>query len=925
ILTYGVDVEAYELELPVLDLSDSSLYVGDESDLPIVNTAEDSLYLLYTSGTTGQPKGVIGLHQGTVNLIYSLQKNYPIDGQAKILQKTAYTFDVSIADIFRWGLMGAQAYVLASGDEKEPAKMCEAIERYQLTEMQIAPSVLKVFLAHVSANPLKYGAMLKSLRYVFAAGEALPVNCVKSFYELIGAQNREVKLINAYGPTETSVFATCFDCEPGTEIVLIGKPIENYQAYILNDMVLCGVGMIGELCIAGVGVTKGYLNSEALTNEKFIDNPYGRGKLYRTGDAARWQADGNIEYLGRIDDQVKIRGFRIELGEIESALRQLIGINDAVAVVQSNDDGDKVLCAYVLSVVEIDAEQIKMRLRSNLPEYMVPTHFMKMESFPVTSSGKLDKKALPKIEIAVTKEYVAPNTETEETIVHIFEKMFDMELIGIKESFFDLGGNSLKATLLVNQIEQATGVRLGIKDIFQGVTAEGIALALADHEGSYEPIPQADDKAYYPISPSQKLYFLSAHLWDYNRVDMTNNIPSAFKVKGTFDVEKAENAFEALLARHEILRTSFHLIDNETVAKIHDSVTMDMTFEENDAEENIEVLARNFVRPFDLTQAPLMRARVIKTGEADYVLFMDCHHIISDGMSSELLLAEFITLYADGILPPVKLQYRDYSEWVLHRALDDQKNYWMSHFDHGVPRLQLPEDFPRPSEKKFSGDVVVQTLDQKLSDKVMKISQKMDMTEFMAWLSMMMLVLENYSNQGVVLGTPVSGRTHRDTEDILGVFINRLLLSGKPEKEKTLTEFLQEVKENCLMAYENQDYPFESLAQQFEPMAHLDKSKTPLYDVQYLFYKDEGGLQNEIQIDGTHFQAVEIAFTDESAKFDLVCKVTERNGAYTVTFKYCSDLFKRETIEKMVDQLIQILDQLDETSDQTIEMLTQQI
>ncbi|MCL2372781.1 MAG: condensation domain-containing protein, partial [Defluviitaleaceae bacterium] len=565
-------------------------------------------------------------------------------------------------------------------------------------------------------------------------------------------------------------------------------------------------------------------------------------------------------------------------------------------------------------------------LRNYLPDYMVPSQYLQIDSFPLTSSGKLNRRALPAIEIQTSKVYVPPETEAEILVAGVFENMFGISPIGRKESFFELGGNSLKATLLVNEIEQASGVRLGIKDIFQGVTVEGISQALSDMEGSYEPIPVADVKEYYQISPSQKLYFLTSHLWDYNLVDMTNNIPMAYKVKGAFDPDKAELAFETLLQRHEILRTSFHLVNGETMAKIHDQVEMDMTFEERYGKESFDGLAKEFFRPFDLQKAPLMRTKVIKTGEDDFLLFMDCHHIISDGISSDLLLKEFITLYSDGQLAPLRLQYKDYSEWMLDRPLDNQRSYWMSHFENGVPRLQLPEDYPRPVEKKFNGDVVVKKLDKTLSDKIIKIGQKKEMTEFMTWLSATMVMLGKYSDTDIVVGTPISGRTHKDTEDIQGVFINRLLMSGKPEKEKPLTQFLDEVKENCLMAYENQDYPFESLALHFEPQAYMDKSRTPLYDVQYLFYKDDDSeLLDEIEIDGLSFHPVEIEFTDKEAKFDLVCKITESGGEYTATFKYCSDLYKRETIEGMMDKFIQILNGLDENLDKTIDMLTSQI
>ncbi|MCL2354151.1 MAG: condensation domain-containing protein, partial [Defluviitaleaceae bacterium] len=470
--------------------------------------------------------------------------------------------------------------------------------------------------------------------------------------------------------------------------------------------------------------------------------------------------------------------------------------------------------------------------------------------------------------------------------------------------------------------ERHTGIRLGIKDIFYGVTIEGIAYALEGVEGRYEGIERAEEKEYYMISPSQKLYFSTAHLWDYNMVDMTNNIPMAFRVKGPFSHEKAEAAFEALMQRHEILRTSFHLINGETFMKVHDQVEMEMAYQERLGEEDMDAMARDFARPFDLRKAPLMRTRVVKIGDEDFVIFMDCHHIISDGVSSDLLLEEFFTLYMGGKLAETRLQYRDYSEWTLQRSLAEQESYWMNHFKDGVPKLKLPEDYPRPKERKFNGDVLTITLDKNLSDKVVNICKKMSMTPYMAWMSMAMILFSKYADdKGVVMGSPVSGRTHRDTEDMQGVFINRLLFSGKPDGEKMLVEFLNEVKENCLMAYENQDYPLTSLMQKFEPQAHLDKSRLPLYDIQFLLYEDDGGSMNEFEMAGLHVEVVEMKFVDKEAKFDLVCRFAERDGQYTLTLKYCTDLFKEETIKAMTDHFIQILERLDENLDQNIESL----
>jgi amino acid adenylation domain-containing protein len=1006
-LVYGVELDEFELDIPIIDLGDKSviqelLYqrlandglkevncshtakeIGislpsvdsaDEKDqslpdfnatkeiginLPNVNSAEDDFYLIYTSGTTGEPKGVMCQHKGTVNLITYLQQNYPIDNDSTVLQKTAYTFDASLVEIFRWSLTGAKGHLLSPGDEKDPYRMCEEIYEHGVTEMQVVPSMLKIMIVAVKSDIDKYAPMLKSLKYVFTGGEAITVDVVDDFYEVFGKYNKEVALINTYGPTETSIEATHYHLRAGEDKVSIGKPVGNYQGYILDGTSLCSIGMIGELCFAGVGVARGYLNNDDITSEKFIDNPFGEGKLYRTGDAARWLADGNIEYLGRIDEQVKIRGFRIELGEIESVLRTIEGVIDAVVIVQADKDGDKILCAYIQSEEPLGeslkeplgesleefleepleeplvkplekplkVEYIITMLRKHLPEYMIPHHFMRIPSIPLTSSGKVNKRALPNIEIITTTEYVAPTTKNEIIIAHVFKEMFESDKIGIKDSFFELGGNSLKATLLVNRIEQETGVRLGIKDVFLGVSVEGISLALENLEGLYEPIPKAKEKEYYQISPAQEMFFSTSNLWDNNGVDLTSNVSVALRVAGTYEAEQVEYTFDALIRRYEILRTSFHLIDDITVMRIHDKVKLDLTYEEDYSEENFERFSREAFGPIDITIAPLMRVKVIEVGKEEAVILMNFHHIITDGISSDIFFRELMTIYTGDKLPPPRLQYRDYSEWALNRPLDKQKEYWMNHFAEGIPkRLELPEDYPRPKKKKYNADVVTKILDKNLTNKVIDLGKKMDMTPYMTWLSMMMILFSNYcSEEGVVLGSTVSGRTHRDTEDMQGMFINRILLAGKPEKEKPLYQFLEEVKEECLMALENQDVSLATFIEEFEPEAHLDSSKSPIYDVHYLFLEDEGNSLSEIEIDGLQIQSERPRYTDTNVKFDLVCKVAENGDEYTLIFLYSTDLFKKKTIEGFTEQLTQVLEQLEERKNQTIGELIPEI
>jgi len=383
-------------------------------------------------------------------------------------------------------------------------------------------------------------------------------------------------------------------------------------------------------------------------------------------------------------------------------LRNVEDIIDAVAHVQMSVTGDRVLCGYIKIEREgLDIEGIQTELRKSLPDYMIPSHFMEIDHIPVTSNGKLNRKALPKIEISSTKEYVAPTTETEEMIVGIFEEMFGLDQVGIKDSFFELGGNSLKSMLLVNRIEQQVGVRLGIRAIFQGMTVEGISLALQDAEGVYEPIPVSEEKAYYPMSSAQKRLFLIDQIGGAN---ITYNVPVPLRIEGKLDVRRVEDVFKQLARRHEAFRTSFGVVNGELVQYIHEDVEADFVYKERGEAEvlDIDEMMEAFVRPFDLSKAPLIRTEIVKIAndlqleEDVHVFLFDMHHIISDGASSTLLMSDFMALYEGTELPELRVQYKDYSEWMLTRDLSDQKDYWLTQFEDEIPVLELPIDYPRP-------------------------------------------------------------------------------------------------------------------------------------------------------------------------------------------------------------------------------------
>lgn len=472
--------EAINYGNKVIDLTETTrLEAFPTSNLKQISDESNLMYVIYTSGTTGKPKGVMAHSEGVMNRLNWVINKYNVDGEDTILFKTPYTFDVSVWEIFGWAMLGSQIVLLPSGEEGNPEKITELLEGYSVAMVHFVPSMLNMFVNFIKST--NNAQAISKLKYVLASGEALKPEQVNDFNHFIGNKNNTA-LLNLYGPTETTVDVTSFDCENHKtyDSIPIGKPISNIQAYILNeDNNIMGIGVPGELCIAGVGVTAGYLNRPELTQEKFIDNPFGKGKLYRTGDLAKWNGDGNISYIGRIDEQVKIRGYRIELGEIESILRQHTHINDVAIVARPMVDNELSICAYLVSDDSLDFGSLKTSLGQKLPDYMIPAYMTQLDELPVTSNGKLNKKALPEIKVE-SKVYVAPTNDMESAVAKTFEAVLHVDQISIHDNFFEMGGDSLKAIKLTSLISKSYNI--SIKDIFELQTIASISKALVERE-----------------------------------------------------------------------------------------------------------------------------------------------------------------------------------------------------------------------------------------------------------------------------------------------------------------------------------------------------------------------------------------------------------------------------------------------------------
>ncbi|SCW86107.1 non-ribosomal peptide synthase domain TIGR01720/amino acid adenylation domain-containing protein, partial [Paenibacillus tianmuensis] len=915
--SHFLDRVPHELEGRVLDLNEVAVYAEDATNLPLGAGPRDMAYVIYTSGSTGRPKGAAIEHHSVLNRILWMHERYPIGEADVILQKTTFTFDVSVWELFWWAMVGSSVCLLTPGGEKNPELMLQAISRYGVTTMHFVPAMLHAFLDYAEQQPKPtVTEQTSSLRHVFASGEALPPQHVARFQEAIGRVNR-TQLINLYGPTEATVDVSYFDCEPDESyaVIPIGKPVHNTRLYILKEGTeqLQPVGVAGELCIAGVQVARGYLNRPELTAEKFTADPFVAGeRMYRTGDLARWLPDGNIEYLGRIDHQVKIRGYRIELGELEAELLAVEAVQEAVVMACDDGQGQKLLCAYFVATKELTAGELREALSKELPSYMLPTYFVQVERMPLTASGKIDRKALPAPEASVQsgEAYVAPRTQTEEQLVRIWQDVLGLEKVGVKDNFFDIGGHSLRAATLAARIHKEMNKQLELREVFEAMTVEQLARTIEGKETKVlVAIPNVPESDYYPVSSAQKRLYVLSNL---EGGELGYNMSGAVIAEGALQPDRLEDAFRKLIARHESLRTSFHLVDGEPVQRVQREAAFSL--ERLDAAgKDVETLFHQFVRPFDLTVAPLLRARLFTQSADRHLLLVDMHHIVSDGVSLRTFLDELARLYNGEELAPLRIQYKDYAVWQQERMQSEewskQEQYWLQTFQGEIPTLDLKTDYPRPAVQSFAGDKISFAAGSSVSEGLQKLASRSGSTLYMVLLAAYTALLHKYTGQeDVVVGTPLAGRHHADLEPIIGMFVNTLALRNYPSGNKTFLDYVGEVKEQALGAFDHPDYPFEELVNKLN--VRRDMSRNPLFDTMFELRNAEP--------EGTAFHDVHFSgypVDSAIAKFDLTLEADFDERGLTFTLEYATALYSRETVERLARHFLRVLEEVVQSPD----------
>ncbi|NIM17870.1 MAG: amino acid adenylation domain-containing protein, partial [Candidatus Aminicenantes bacterium] len=913
----------------IITLDQPGIFKGDGFDLEWLNSPGDPVYVIYTSGSTGKPKGTMIEHRSLVNRLNWMQKAYPLEEKDVILQKTPFIFDVSVWELFWWSFLGASLCMLGQGEEKSPASIIEAVEANKVTVMHFVPSMLNAFLEFLESLPPHHVNKLTGLRLVFASGEALAVNHVERFNQLL---NRVIntRLINLYGPTEATVDVSYFNCPtagiPGN--IPIGKPIDNIKLYIVDrDLNLQPVGIPGELCISGVGLARGYINKPELTAEKFIElSEQASWRLYKTGDLVRWLKDGNIQFLGRMDHQVKIRGFRIELGEIENRLLSHEAVKEAVVIAVVSGGGENYLRAYIVAAGDVstdrklDSAELRTYLSGTLPDYMVPSYFVLIEKIPLTPTGKIDRKALLEFDVKFEHEYAAPGNEREELLVKIWSEVLAVEesRIGIDDNFFALGGHSLSAVRLVSRIHKAFNIEIAVTGIFKVPTIREMSRHLDRAPTStYQAIEPSEEKEYYCLSSAQRRQFV---LQQMDKGSTAYNMCEVMVIEGKVEADKFKGIMEKLIDRHYSLRTSFHMIGDEPVQKVHDEVEFEIkNFLATDGrkQETKEILQdkklptancqlpTDFVRPFDLSKAPLLRVGFVKAGKSKHLLLFDMHHIISDGVSIELLLREFTALYAGEELPLLELQYKDYARWQQknkgRESLIKQQEYWKEEFSGEIPVLELPTDFVRPGIQSFEGKRLGFEIADEETRRLKALALEEGTTLFVVLLSLVYVFLYKITRQeAVVLGTVVAGRRRADLESIMGMFVNTMALAAYPTGTKSFSGLLEEVNGNVLAALENQDYPFEELLDQLG--LKRDPGRHPLFDVAFALQDLDS---SEIRLPGLKLYHYE--YETYTSKFDLLIQAVESAGRIKFMVEYRTRLFKEATIYRFVNYFTRIV------------------
>ncbi|MFT5822225.1 MAG: amino acid adenylation domain-containing protein [Crocinitomix sp.] len=866
-------------------------------------------YTVYTSGSTGKPKGVMIEHRSLINLCTWKQEYLGMDNTSISTQFANVGFDALMVELFPILLAGGKLEIIPESKKMSIKKLLLFLQDKGITHSFIPTPVYHAIVSEGLQD------LLKGMK-IWVAGDRLKYGSIEG-----------LELYNCYGPTEFTVCATASEMiDSENHFPVIGGPINNTNIFILNGDTdrLAPIGMSGEICIAGIGLARGYLDNPELTKEKFVPNPFKKGeRLYRSGDLGRWTSDGNIEFIGRKDDQVKIRGYRIELGEIEHALLENKEIEEVIVLAKDNQDNEKELVAYITAEKAQNTIEIRDYLQESLPEFMLPAYFVQLDKLPLTANGKIDKRLLldPEGLGGISGgDYLAPRDQMEEKLVMIWEELLHKKNIGVKDDFFTLGGHSLKAMGLANEYEKEMGVEISLNELFVNTTIISHAeLIIEAKTSNYVQIDQVEEQASYAVSDAQR------RLWVLSQF---GNGSIAYHMRGSkflnheIDIEFFKKAIDAVIKRHEILRTVFRKDENQEIRQwvlSKDELGFEIDYKDFRGESNKEdkvqaYIAEDAYKPFDLENGPLLRASLIQVQENGYVLYHNMHHIISDGWSMEVLTSDIWAYYRafetnlHHGLAKLEIQYKDYSAWQLGQLDKEEfkahEAYWLNALEGELPVLDLPSSNQRPKIKTNNGKLLGTYIDAETTRKLKTYTEKNGGSLFMGMLTAWNILMYQYTAQkDIIIGSSVACRDHSDLMNQIGFYSNTLALRNQINPQESFNSFFSTVKESTLEGLNHQTYPFIRLAEKLN--IHGNTSRNAIFDVM-MFLQNNGERKQGVQISDEKInEIVDLGYS--ASKFDLNVGLEEVNDLLSLELTFNPDVYDREMIEGLINHFKQLL------------------
>ena len=869
---------------------------------------DDMCSIFFTSGSTGKPKGIAGRLKGIAHFALWEAAALGVGPGTRVSQLTSPSFDGFLKDVFVPLCAGGTVCVPENRDVALDARrLVKWIEECGLNVLHCVPSVFRSLI-----NVGLVAENFPALRNVVMAGEPLLPADVARWTETFGER---IQLVNLYGPTETTVtklfhFVRATDKERRS--VPIGKPMPGAAAVVIDaEGRACPPGEVGEIIIRTPYRALGYYNQPEMTAEVFVPNPLSRNRddiVYRTGDYGRVLDDGNFEFVGRKDQQVKIRGVRIELAEIENLLRGHEGVRDVVVVDRDDAMGNKYLCAYVVIDPGVETGVLRQHLAKSLPEFMMPSAIIELESLPRTVNGKIDRKALP-APASDTTAYVAPRSTVEEVVAGIWAEVLGVERVGVEDNFFDLGGHSLLATQVMSRVSAALQVEVPLRRLFEGPTVAELAAAL---EGALrDGVTGAPRIERVSRDGSLPLSFAQQRLWFLDQLEAGSafyNVPAAVRLNGELKVEVLRKALEEIIRRHEALRTSFPTVDDRAVQSIAPALELPfdlIDLNELSGREQESSIASQTCEwsslPFDLAHGPLLRVRLLRLSDTEHVLLFCMHHIVGDLWSMNLLVREWASLYeafSNGKASPLAelpVQYADYAvwqrEWLRDGVLDEQLDYWRKQLNDAPAVLSLPADKSR-SDHSFEGVRLNVALPESVSSEVKALSRREGATLFMTLLAAFGATLHHHAQQtDILVGTPIANRQHAEVENLIGLFLNTLVLRIDLGGDPSFRELLRRVRDVSLGAYAHQDVPFEKLVEELRPDRSL--SHNPLFQVAFTLDQVQPA---QTTLSGLTLTPVEM--DKGMVQFDLILHLVDAGESIVGTLQYQTGLFETGTMQR---------------------------